>query len=205
MRRPAMVRIRRSTIVCALEPPRRVQQDLRRTGTQGRQAISSDDRCDASESASHRRQPFKKGSVPRRIGRTKGGLNSKLHAVCDGQGRPVIMLLSEGQMSDYKGAGPDDRCSNRPRSSCSLTRAMMPTGFAGLLANAASWPASHRSQTEKSRSNMTASSIVNGTRSRTCSAGSRTGDASTPDTTDAPIHSCLPSASQPPSSSGSNQ
>jgi len=31
-------------------------------------------------------------------------LNSKLHAVCDGQGRPQVMLLSEGQMSDYKGA-----------------------------------------------------------------------------------------------------
>jgi transposase len=31
-------------------------------------------------------------------------LNSKLHAVCDGNGRPLIMLLSEGQMSDYKGA-----------------------------------------------------------------------------------------------------
>ncbi len=45
-----------------------------------------------------------KGPVSRRIGPTKGGLNSKLHAVCDGQGRPVIMLLSEGQMSDYKGA-----------------------------------------------------------------------------------------------------
>lgn len=28
----------------------------------------------------------------------------KLHAVCDGQGRPLVMLLSEGQMSDYKGA-----------------------------------------------------------------------------------------------------
>ena len=27
---------------------------------------------------------LKKGAVPRRIGRTKGGLNSKLHAVCDG-------------------------------------------------------------------------------------------------------------------------
>lgn len=24
--------------------------------------------------------------------------------MCDGQGRPVVMLLSEGQMSDYKGA-----------------------------------------------------------------------------------------------------
>ena len=47
---------------------------------------------------------LKKGAVPRRIGRTKGGLNSKLHAVCDGQGRSLVMLLSEGQMSDYRGA-----------------------------------------------------------------------------------------------------
>ena len=31
-------------------------------------------------------------------------MNSKLHAVCDGDGRPVVMLLSEDQMSDYKGA-----------------------------------------------------------------------------------------------------
>jgi putative transposase len=31
-------------------------------------------------------------------------LNSKLHAVCDGHGRPLVMLLSEGQMSDHKGA-----------------------------------------------------------------------------------------------------
>jgi hypothetical protein len=31
-------------------------------------------------------------------------LNSKLHVVCDGQGRSLIMLLSDGQMSDYKGA-----------------------------------------------------------------------------------------------------
>ena len=31
-------------------------------------------------------------------------MNSKLHAVCDGQGRPIVLLLSEGQMSDYKGA-----------------------------------------------------------------------------------------------------
>ncbi|HEV7479564.1 MAG TPA: IS5 family transposase [Roseiarcus sp.] len=47
---------------------------------------------------------LKKGLFPRRIGRTKGGLNSKLHAVCDSSGRPLVMLLSEGQMSDYKGA-----------------------------------------------------------------------------------------------------
>jgi transposase len=31
-------------------------------------------------------------------------LNSKLHAVCDGQGRPLLLLLTEGQMSDHRGA-----------------------------------------------------------------------------------------------------
>ena len=49
-------------------------------------------------------QPAQKGAVARCIGRTKGGLNSKLHAVCDGQGRPVVLMLSEGQMNDQKGA-----------------------------------------------------------------------------------------------------
>jgi transposase len=46
---------------------------------------------------------LKKENSPRLIGRTKGGLNSKLHAVCDGAGRPVIFLLTGGQMSDHKG------------------------------------------------------------------------------------------------------
>ena len=31
-------------------------------------------------------------------------MNSKLHAVCDGTGRPIIFLLTEGQMNDHKGA-----------------------------------------------------------------------------------------------------
>ena len=44
------------------------------------------------------------GDVPRDIGRTKGGLNSKLHTVCDGFGKPVLMYLTAGQVSDYKGA-----------------------------------------------------------------------------------------------------
>ncbi len=49
--------------------------------------------------------PFFHGVAARcAAGRNKGGLNSKLHAVCDGKGRPLVMLLSEGQMSDYKGA-----------------------------------------------------------------------------------------------------
>jgi transposase len=54
-------------------------------------------------SSANRGQPAQKGDVPRRIGRTKDELNSKLHAVRDGHGRPLIMLLTEGQMNDYRG------------------------------------------------------------------------------------------------------
>jgi transposase len=40
----------------------------------------------------------------RLIGRTKGGLNSKLHVLADAKGRPIHMFLSAGQTSDYIGA-----------------------------------------------------------------------------------------------------
>jgi transposase len=42
-------------------------------------------------------------ATSRCIGRTEGGLNSKLHAVCDGQSKPVVSLLTEGQTRDHKG------------------------------------------------------------------------------------------------------
>ena len=31
-------------------------------------------------------------------------MNSKLHTVCDADGKPLILLLTEGQVSDYRGA-----------------------------------------------------------------------------------------------------
>ncbi|OUJ03783.1 transposase, partial [Acetobacter orientalis] len=31
-------------------------------------------------------------------------MNSKLHAVCDDQGRPVRLHLTAGQVSDFRGA-----------------------------------------------------------------------------------------------------
>lgn len=42
------------------------------------------------------------GAVRRHIGRTEDGLNSKLHAVCDGKARPLVMLLRGDKMSEYK-------------------------------------------------------------------------------------------------------
>lgn len=36
------------------------------------------------------------------IGRTKGGRNTKLHAVCDEPGRPCALLLTPGNVHDHK-------------------------------------------------------------------------------------------------------
>jgi transposase len=147
---------------------------------------------------------LKKGPVPLRVGRTKGGLNSKLHAVCDGQGRPLIMLLSEGQMSDYKGAAL--MLDAFPRANLfSATKAMTPTGSTTPWPLSTSQLASRPRPTAKRRSHMTRRSTASATRSRICSVGSRTGDASTPATIAAPTPSCPPYASEPPSSSGSDQ
>lgn len=46
----------------------------------------------------------KKGGDGRLIGRTKGGMNTKLHAVTDTQGRPIRLHVTAGQISDYTGA-----------------------------------------------------------------------------------------------------
>ena len=40
----------------------------------------------------------------RLIGRTKGGMTTKLHAICDSQGRPLSFFVTAGQVSDYIGA-----------------------------------------------------------------------------------------------------
>jgi hypothetical protein len=40
----------------------------------------------------------------RRIGRTKGGTSTKLHAVTDADGRPIRFFMTAGQVSDYTGA-----------------------------------------------------------------------------------------------------
>ncbi|WP_338469021.1 IS5 family transposase [Sphingomonas sp. gentR] len=45
-----------------------------------------------------------KGDLGRLIGRTKGGMNTKLHAVSDADGRPLSFFMTAGQVSDYTGA-----------------------------------------------------------------------------------------------------
>ena len=54
---------------------------------EGAKARADHDRRHPPQGAPHGGEPSQKGDVPRRLGRTKGGLNSKLHAVCDGDGQ----------------------------------------------------------------------------------------------------------------------
>ena len=44
------------------------------------------------------------GQAPQAMGRTRGGLNSKLHALVDAHSRPVSLLLSAGQEADIRHA-----------------------------------------------------------------------------------------------------
>ena len=93
-----------SVSLFALEPDGRLQQYFYRIGKNSGKRWTIDDRCNPLQGASYRRKLAQKGALSRCIGRTKGGLNSKLHAVCDGHGRPLAMKLTEGQVSDYKEA-----------------------------------------------------------------------------------------------------
>ena len=52
-----------------------------------------------------RRSSLNKGvPPPRLVGRTKGGMTSRLHGVCDSKGGPLQLHRSEGQCSDFTGA-----------------------------------------------------------------------------------------------------
>ncbi|WP_288960822.1 IS5 family transposase [uncultured Sulfitobacter sp.] len=46
---------------------------------------------------------LKKGGRGRFIGRTKGGMNTKLHAVTDTIGLPIRLFMTAGRVSDYTG------------------------------------------------------------------------------------------------------
>lgn len=90
----------------ALEPDGGVCHHHDRTGRAGAGNRHGDDRRDTSENAPDGIEPgAPKGGRGRLIGRTKGGLNSKLHILADAKGRPIRMFLSAGQTSDYIGAG----------------------------------------------------------------------------------------------------
>ncbi|WP_454798533.1 IS5 family transposase [Novosphingobium lindaniclasticum] len=78
--------------------------DGRPVRTEGR-TPDHHDRRDLSQGSPHGFQPWgKKGGLGRLIGRTKGGMNTKLHAVTVANGRPLSFFITAAQISDYTGA-----------------------------------------------------------------------------------------------------
>src|SRR3546814_5545642 len=69
--------------------------------TSGARAQDDHDRRDLFEGPPHGVEPWgKKGGPGRLIGRTKGGMNTKLHAVTDANGRPISFFMTAGQRSE---------------------------------------------------------------------------------------------------------
>ena len=93
----------------ALERERDIRADHDRLGRRRGREQNDHDRCNLSKGTPHGIEPWGKKGGPndqrgRLIGRTKGGMNTKLHAVTDAIGRPVRFFMTAGQVSDYTGA-----------------------------------------------------------------------------------------------------
>lgn len=89
----------------AMERDGRLRPDLRGAGVGRSRANAHHDQRDRPEGAPHSVEPSgEKRGRGRLIGRTRGGMNTRLHAVTDTRGRPIKFFMSAGQVSDYTGA-----------------------------------------------------------------------------------------------------
>jgi transposase len=86
--------------VRALGRARRLGGHLQRSG-QRRRGRPIVHRFQLHQGPSLRRRR-KGGGLAHGIGRTKGGRNTKLHAVCDERGRPLVLVLTPGNTHDCK-------------------------------------------------------------------------------------------------------
>ncbi len=78
-------------------------------------------------------QHSRKKERGRLIGRTKGGMNTKPHAVCDSQGCPIDLFVTAGQVSDYIGARVAQAPAKRQMAAreARLRRSLAPRSIAG--------------------------------------------------------------------------
>ena len=114
------------------------------------------------------------------------------------------MLLSEGQMSDYKGAAL--MLSAMPKAKQLLAdKGYDADWFRAALAKRGIAVCIPSKSNRKVAISYDAPSTSSATKSKTCSDGSKIGGASTPDTTAASTPTCRQSVSQQPSPFGSDQ
>lgn len=79
------------------------QKELARLAAEGASDLSTRMRLLVTDIQRRPALPLRKGAR-RLIGRTNGGMNTKLHAICDSEGRPIDLFVMAAQVSDYIGA-----------------------------------------------------------------------------------------------------
>src|SRR3954447_15898211 len=90
----------------ALQPVgriRRLGEGVPASGDGGRQRIRDDRFNHCARPSAQRRRP-KKAGEDQAIGRSRGGLSTKIHALVDALGNPVGFFLTGGQIHDLVGA-----------------------------------------------------------------------------------------------------
>src|SRR3984893_16238743 len=89
--------------IFALGEERRMEEDVRGAG-RGRGEWIRHDRQHYRTRASAQCRRSKKDGEDQAIGRSKGGLSTKIHAMVDALGNPLAFLLTAGQAHDLEGA-----------------------------------------------------------------------------------------------------
>jgi transposase len=81
-----------------------VGEDLQAPGRRCRQRVRDDRQHDRARPPAQRRGAQKSGGTGEAIGRGRGGLSTKIHALVDALGNPTGFALSPGQAHDLEGA-----------------------------------------------------------------------------------------------------
>src|SRR5260370_24454454 len=92
-----------SRAVVALGEARRMEEDRRNAGGRCGQRIRDDGQHHRTRTSAQRRRSKKDGE-DQAIGRSKGGLSTKIHAMVDALGNPLAFFLTAGQAHDLEGA-----------------------------------------------------------------------------------------------------